>query len=86
LALVVASDEGSGGTWAGATEALTKRLVPVAVWTGEGAGPGNALLVERGAAPVDDLAQLLTTRDAQVPAGLPDPAATGTQLGLDLSL
>jgi predicted Rossmann fold nucleotide-binding protein DprA/Smf involved in DNA uptake len=89
LALVVASDEGSGGTWAGATEALTRRLSPVAVWTGEGAGPGNVALVERGAAPVDDLAHLLTTRDRRVPATLSDRsdrAATGTQLGLDLSL
>jgi predicted Rossmann fold nucleotide-binding protein DprA/Smf involved in DNA uptake len=86
LALVVASDEGSGGTWAGATEALTKRLAPVAVWTGEGAGPGNVALVDRGAAPVDDLAQLLTIRDAPVPVGPSDRAAAGTQLGLDLSL
>jgi predicted Rossmann fold nucleotide-binding protein DprA/Smf involved in DNA uptake len=86
LALVVASDEGSGGTWAGATEALAKRLAPVAVWMGEGAGAGNAALVERGAMPVDDLDRLLAARDEQVPVGLPEPAATGTQLGLDLPL
>lgn len=42
VTLVVASDEGAGGTWAGATEALHKMICPVAVWMGYGAGPGNA--------------------------------------------
>ena len=86
LALVVASDEGSGGTWAGAVEALSKRLAPVAVWTGGGAGPGNVALVERGAEPVDDLVQLLAIRDAPVHVGPPGRAASSTQLGLDLPL
>ena len=53
--LVVASDLDSGGTWAGATEALRRRFGAVAVWTGPGAGPGNDALVARGAVPVDDL-------------------------------
>ena len=87
LALVVASDEGSGGTWGGATEALTKRLTRVAAWMGEGAGPGNAALVKRGATPIDDIADLLASRETPMPeASLDRPAVTATQLGLDLSL
>jgi predicted Rossmann fold nucleotide-binding protein DprA/Smf involved in DNA uptake len=61
-AFVVATDEGSGGTWAGATEALSKGYAPVAVWMGDDAGPGNAALVKQGATPVeamDELADLL---------------------------
>ena len=36
VTFVVSSDEESGGTWAGAKEALDKRYAPVAVWTGNG--------------------------------------------------
>lgn len=39
--LVVASDEDSGGTWSGATEALKRGIAPVITWVGEGSGPGN---------------------------------------------
>ena len=53
--LVVASDIDGGGTWAGATEALRRRFGAVAVWSGAGAGPGNAALVARGGLAVDDL-------------------------------
>ena len=87
LALVVSSDEGSGGTWAGATEALTKRYAVVAAWTGDGAGPGNAALVTRGATPVDDIADLLAIRPETAALRMLDRVATkSTQLGLDLSL
>jgi DNA processing protein len=61
---VIASDEGRGGTWAGATEAIRRGYGPVAVWTGAGAGPGNAPLAERGAhafAKEDELLEI--TRD-----------------------
>jgi predicted Rossmann fold nucleotide-binding protein DprA/Smf involved in DNA uptake len=89
VALVVATDEGSGGTWAGATEALKKRFVPVAVWMGGDAGPGNAALVERGARPVDaldDLVDLLAARETiSGDTASATPAPTATQLGLDLS-
>ncbi|MDF1597622.1 MAG: DNA-processing protein DprA [Acidimicrobiia bacterium] len=47
--LVVASDVESGGTWAGADEALKKGLCPVFVWRGDGEGPGNEALGKRGA-------------------------------------
>ena len=57
--LVVCAEAGSGGTWAGASEAIRRRFGRVAVWTGTGAGPGNAALVELGGIAVDDLAELL---------------------------
>jgi len=88
VAFVVATDEATGGTWAGATEALKKGFAPVVVWVGEDTGPGNAALVERGARPVnnlDALADLLAARDTisgDNASATPAPAAT--QLGLDL--
>jgi hypothetical protein len=49
----------AGRTWAGAKEALGKSLqLEVDVWMGEGAGPGNEALVERGGRPITDVAQL----------------------------
>ena len=60
VTLVVASDLESGGTWAGASEALRREFGAVAVWTGEGSGPGNQALVERGGHPVGDVADLPT--------------------------
>ncbi len=53
VTVVVASSQGEGGTWAGATEALRKRYGRVAVWVGPGAGPGNIPLVKAGGAPID---------------------------------
>ena len=47
--IVVASDHETGGTWAGATEALKNGYGRVAAWTGPGSGTGNSALVERGA-------------------------------------
>ena len=51
--VVVRSDKDSGGTWAGATEALKKRYSTVFSWLGAGAGPGNQPLVELGAVPIE---------------------------------
>lgn len=56
--LVVASDKKSGGTWAGAVEALKHGFGPVAVWRGPGEGPGNQALEQSGATPVDSLDDL----------------------------
>lgn len=61
--VVVAADEDSGGTWAGATEALKKNISTVLVWRGGGEGPGNAALVGRGGVAIEapsDLGSLLT--------------------------
>lgn len=59
VTLVVTSDDGTGGTWAGAVEALQKKITPVAVWMGPGAGPGNAKLVRRGAREVTAAEEVL---------------------------
>lgn len=55
VTLVVASDKDTGGTWAGAVEALKFGFGPVAVWRGPGEGPGNEHLEQKGAAPVRSL-------------------------------
>ena len=58
ITLVVCSDQGRGGTWEGAREALRRGYGVVAVWRGEGEGPGNAALVRQGGHPVHDVADL----------------------------
>jgi predicted Rossmann fold nucleotide-binding protein DprA/Smf involved in DNA uptake len=69
VTFAVAADDGTGGTWAGAKEALDRRYAPVAVWMGEGAKDGNRTLVRRGARPVTDLTQLFDI-DAITPTPL----------------
>jgi len=58
LTVVIASDEDTGGTWAGAVEALGRGYGKVAVWRGRGEGPGNAALAAKGAAPFDNVTGL----------------------------
>lgn len=73
LTIVIASDENSGGTWAGATESLNHRYGRVAVWRGDGEGPGNAELESRGAAPMSsfaDVVELLADKPADQPEQL----------------
>lgn len=48
-AIVVASDAGTGGTWAGATEALKNEWTPVFVLEHDLMPEGNRLLLQRGA-------------------------------------
>lgn len=48
-AIVVASDAETGGTWAGATEALKNEWIPVFVLEHEQMPEGNRLLLQRGA-------------------------------------
>lgn len=55
--LVVAAEPGEGSTWAGAVEALG-RGDDLLVWTGPGAMPGNARLIERGGRPITDLDEI----------------------------
>ena len=50
-AIVVASDAETGGTWAGATETLKNRWVPVFVLEHGQVPEGNRLLLEKGALP-----------------------------------
>ena len=81
LTVVIATDEGSGGTWAGATEALKNSNGIVAVWRGDGEGPGNAALEQLGAIPIRSVGELPevleTAHDA--PA---TPTTRPEQLGL----
>jgi predicted Rossmann fold nucleotide-binding protein DprA/Smf involved in DNA uptake len=51
FALVVSSDAGSGGTWAGAIEALRAAWTPVFVRNGDGVPEGNRQLLNRGGLP-----------------------------------
>jgi predicted Rossmann fold nucleotide-binding protein DprA/Smf involved in DNA uptake len=53
-AVVVSSDYQTGGTWAGAKEALKSDLCPVAVRSGVDVGSGNRELINRGAIPISD--------------------------------
>jgi predicted Rossmann fold nucleotide-binding protein DprA/Smf involved in DNA uptake len=48
LTLVVATSEGSSGTWAGAAEALRAKNGVVAVWRGPGEGSGNGTIEQQG--------------------------------------
>lgn len=52
--VVVRSEDGTGGTWAGAAEALKRRITAVASWTGAGSGTGNHALIGLGARELDD--------------------------------
>jgi predicted Rossmann fold nucleotide-binding protein DprA/Smf involved in DNA uptake len=79
--LVVAAEPGTGGTWAGAVEALERHVAPVLVWCGAGASAGNALLVERGGVPIDDLARLFPLPSGP---GASVPSEARRQLAFDV--
>ena len=64
VTFVVSSDKDSGGTWAGAKEALARDYAHVAVWAGPGAKDGNAALISRGATPITDVAELFELEPA----------------------
>lgn len=77
-AIVVASDSGTGGTWAGATENLRQGWVPLFVRDADGLAPGNRdLLARPGSTPLqadhlsetrplgEILAHLLASGEAQ---------------------
>ena len=91
ITLVVASDEASGGTWTGATEALDRRFGRVAVWRGPGEGPGNEDLERRGAVPISEIEQLDTLLDGDEfdpnigAPSLAGPMEQGTLFGAALS-
>lgn len=53
FALVVSSDSGKGGTWAGAIDNLKKSWTPIFVRIENDAPDGNIELVKRGAIPLD---------------------------------
>jgi predicted Rossmann fold nucleotide-binding protein DprA/Smf involved in DNA uptake len=63
VTLVIASDLGRGGTWEGAIEALKRGYGATAVWMGDGdgAGGGNAALVDRGGRPITRIEDVFTS-------------------------
>jgi predicted Rossmann fold nucleotide-binding protein DprA/Smf involved in DNA uptake len=54
VAIVISSDEGRGGTWAGATENLRNDWSPLFVRAGNCIPGGNRRLIELGALPLSD--------------------------------
>ena len=64
VTVAVAADNGAGGTWSGATEAIRGDYCRVAVWRGSGEGPGNEPLQRRGAIPLSDTSKLDQTLDS----------------------
>jgi len=71
VTLVISSAKDEGGTWSGATEALKKRYGRVAVWTGDGSGPGNDALVTAGGAAIKEPEAILSF-DAVEPGERPE--------------
>lgn len=63
--LVVCSDQGRGGTWEGAREAIRRGFGQVAVWIGDGEGPGNAALVKQGASAVGQVEELFSLKPGE---------------------
>jgi len=82
--LVVAADHDRGGTWAGAVEALRNGIAPVVAWTGDGGGPGNPALVDRGAHSLDDLGKLFPLPALQAGGGATAGRRPSNQLTFDL--
>ncbi|MXZ69819.1 MAG: DNA-processing protein DprA, partial [Acidimicrobiia bacterium] len=79
VTVAVAADNGSGGTWTGATEAIRGDYCRVAVWRGSGEGPGNDPLERRGALPLTDtleLDQILGGARSDLEQGSPPKQAT----------
>jgi predicted Rossmann fold nucleotide-binding protein DprA/Smf involved in DNA uptake len=78
LTLVVSSDQGRGGTWEGAVEAIRGRLTDVVIWQGAGAGPGNAALIAMEGRPADSI------EDALDPRGAPTRPSGSDQMSFGL--
>ena len=68
VTVVIGDDKNSG-----AAETLERGWCPLAVWTGAGAGDGNAALIKRGAHPIDRVDQLFQPLTPTTPAE-PPPA------------
>jgi predicted Rossmann fold nucleotide-binding protein DprA/Smf involved in DNA uptake len=80
--IVIASDHETGGTWAGASEALKNSYGRVASWTGPGGGAGNAGLVKQGAVELSDVTRLDELLHESVVPPTVNDEAFGDQLTL----
>lgn len=67
VTFVVSADKDSGGTWAGAKEALDRAYAPVAVWAGDGAKEGNEALIKRGGVRIRELDSLFAIQQSVRP-------------------
>jgi predicted Rossmann fold nucleotide-binding protein DprA/Smf involved in DNA uptake len=81
-AIVVASDAEKGGTWAGATEALRAKWIPVFALDYPGMPEGNKMLMEKGALGFphpfkENRLKLKEWLDAQATQIKPDPTQPG---------
>lgn len=82
-AVVIASDAGKGGTWAGATEALKAQWLPVFVLEGANIPEGNRQLLKKGgiALSISMLTPSLVLREwLQASAGEFEPPPVQTKL------
>lgn len=73
--VVIHSDKGKGGTWAGATENLKKSLCPT--FCRDCDFPGNRELIRLGAIPIDETWDGDVTK-SHLPAGKPDTRSAST--------
>ena len=82
--IVVASDHETGGTWAGATEALKNGYGRVGSWMGPGSGAGNSALVQHGAAELSDVNRLgeLLHESVDPPAANVEPLGDQLTFGI----
>ena len=80
--VVVASDQDTGGTWAGAVEALKNGYGRVASWVGAGSGPGNKALVDQGALELTDLSHGEVLLDPSAASSPTDDRTRADQLTL----
>jgi predicted Rossmann fold nucleotide-binding protein DprA/Smf involved in DNA uptake len=80
--VVVRSSAESGGTWSGASEALSRGYADVVSWVGRGSAEGNHRLVELGARPVASLDEIEPVLAAPGKSSRPPPHAD--QLSLPL--
>lgn len=82
--IVVASDLETGGTWAGATEALKNSYGRIASWTGAGSGAGNRALVDSGAIELAEETRLHEVLNESVVLPAVNIETSGKQLSLDI--
>lgn len=69
VTLVVACELGQGDIWSGAVDAIAGGYSRVAVWRGDGEGPGNEALEAHGATRVESIEAVEALLDGRAPGG-----------------